>query len=71
VLQNDSKDFINVGDLEYFHINLKYIKDKNKDYFFLSKYNEEKFSVYPQSIFFLRLNGNFQIFLLEMKNHLN
>ena len=71
VFQNDSKDFINVGDLEYFHINLKYIKDKNKDYFFLSKYNEEKFNVYPQSIFFLRLNGNFQIFLLEMKNHLN
>jgi hypothetical protein len=70
IFQYNFNKFICLDDLDYFDINLIYIKEEKNKYFKIIDKKEKKLAIYPNSIFFfVRLKTLFLllIFLLEMK----
>ena len=70
IFQHNLNKFTCVDDLDYFDINLIYIKEEKNEYFKIIDKKEKKLAIYPNSIFFfVRLKTLFLllIFLLEMK----
>ena len=60
VFQNSSDNSIFVGDLEYFHVNFKFIKGNKKEEFEIKETkNEEKFNIYSNSIIFCEIKNSF------------
>ena len=58
VFKSNSKKFIDVNSFQFFQKNLIYIKEERKNYFKLSSI-ENKFSIYPNSVFFCEIKYKF------------
>ena len=71
VFQNNSKKFIEVGDLKYFHVNLKFVKNYYEYSFNLNELKEEKFFIYSDSIFFCEIKNSFPNTSRGNKDYLN
>ena len=59
IFQYNFNEFICVDDLDYFDINLIYIKEEKNEYFKIIDKKEKKLAIYPNSIFFCEIKNTF------------
>ena len=59
IFQHNLNKFTCVDDLDYFDINLIYIKEEKNEYFKIIDKKEKKLAIYPNSIFFCEIKNTF------------